>query len=98
MPSRDVTSEQIRVSVAWAEGDGAHEIEVVIASGTSLAQLRASPVFQATVPAAILADAAGLGVWARVRPDSYVLRSRDRVEIYQPLRADPKEQRRRRAR
>jgi putative ubiquitin-RnfH superfamily antitoxin RatB of RatAB toxin-antitoxin module len=46
----------------------------------------------------IRALAAGLGVWGRVRSESYPLRPRDRVEIYQPLKADPKEQRRRRAR
>jgi putative ubiquitin-RnfH superfamily antitoxin RatB of RatAB toxin-antitoxin module len=38
-----------------------------------------------------------LGVFGRKRPPDYVLRSGDRVEIYRPLIADPKEVRRQRA-
>jgi putative ubiquitin-RnfH superfamily antitoxin RatB of RatAB toxin-antitoxin module len=46
-------------------------------------------------PALNLADAA-LGIWgALARPDQ-LLRDRDRVEVYRPLRVDPKEARRRR--
>lgn len=53
-----------------------------------------------------LADAGGLpsgasvGVWSQVEvaPDARVLRPGDRVEIYRPLQADPKQARRERAR
>lgn len=38
------------------------------------------------------------GVWGKRVAEDYVLRAGDRVEIYRPLRADPKEARRRRAR
>lgn len=38
-----------------------------------------------------------VGVWSRVKPLDTVLQSGDRVEIYRPLLADPKEVRRRRA-
>ncbi len=38
-----------------------------------------------------------LGIWGRVVPRSQILKPRDRVEIYRPLTADPKQVRRRRA-
>lgn len=39
-----------------------------------------------------------VGVWGRWRGLDDLLRDRDRVEIYRPLRVDPKEARRRRQR
>ena len=38
-----------------------------------------------------------LGIYGKLIPPTTVLRNRDRVEIYRPLRVDPKESRRRRA-
>ncbi|KMJ54674.1 RnfH [Vogesella sp. EB] len=38
-----------------------------------------------------------LGIFGKAVPAEHVLRDRDRVEIYRPLQADPKEVRRRRA-
>jgi uncharacterized protein len=38
------------------------------------------------------------GIWGRIQPAQTVLRDGDRVEIYRPLQADPKESRRRRQR
>ena len=38
-----------------------------------------------------------LGIYGRLVKPATVLRDRDRVEIYRPLRVDPKENRRRRA-
>jgi len=41
-------------------------------------------------------DAATLkvGIWGRVQPPQTLLRDQDRVELYRPLRVDPKEARR----
>lgn len=41
-------------------------------------------------------ETAVAGVWGRLQPKSCELRDGDRVEIYRPLRCDPKEARRRR--
>jgi hypothetical protein len=38
-----------------------------------------------------------VGIYARKKPLDTVLRERDRIEIYRPLLADPKDSRRRRA-
>ena len=35
-----------------------------------------------------------VGVWGQLRPLDHVLRDRDRIEIYRPLRVDPKDARR----
>ena len=37
-----------------------------------------------------------LGVWGKLREPGTLLRARDRVEIYRPLKVDPKEARRQR--
>lgn len=44
-------------------------------------------------------DTAGwpLGIWGRAVMRSQILRDRDRIEIYRPLTADPKQVRRKRA-
>lgn len=41
---------------------------------------------------------APLGVFGKRVPDDYILREYDRVEVYRPLHADPKEARRQRVR
>lgn len=43
-----------------------------------------------------LVDSLDCGVWGRKQPLDHVLRAGDRVEIYRPLRVDPKEARRQR--
>jgi putative ubiquitin-RnfH superfamily antitoxin RatB of RatAB toxin-antitoxin module len=43
-------------------------------------------------------EALSVGVWGRRQPVDAVLREGDRVEIYRPLRVDPKEARRQRYR
>lgn len=54
----------------------------------------------ASSPAILAALEAGcdFGVWGKVVKRDAVLNDRDRVELYRPLIADPKETRRRRAR
>jgi putative ubiquitin-RnfH superfamily antitoxin RatB of RatAB toxin-antitoxin module len=41
---------------------------------------------------------AAVGVWGKVRPLDFALRDGDRVELYRPLQADPKDARRDKAR
>jgi uncharacterized protein len=43
-------------------------------------------------------DALGVGVWGRKATPRQVLRDRDRVEVYRPLKVDPKVARRERFR
>ncbi len=73
----------LRASLAYAEG---------ITAGMAIEAAAELPSFShidlATMP---------MGVYGEVVEPEYVLRDGDRVELYRPLRADPKESRRLRA-
>ena len=85
----------IRVEVAWSPRPRAVEVvALVLPQGSTVADaLRASGLVQRHG-----LDEASLrvGVWGRASEGASVLRDRDRVEIYRPLRVDPKEARRQR--
>ena len=42
----------------------------------------------------LLAESIEVGIWGRRQPPETILREHDRVELYRPLRVDPKEARR----
>jgi hypothetical protein len=88
-------SEAINVQVCYARPDQVFLKELKLPAGATLEQaIRASGVL-ALAPDLDLATCK-VGVYGKVKPIDTVLRSRDRVEIYRPLQADPKEARRRR--
>ncbi|ANB18556.1 RnfH family protein [Dokdonella koreensis] len=85
----------IRVEIAYA--DAAHQFlaEHRFAAGTTLAQaLEASEVDRIC---RITWRTLAVGVWSRQAAPDTVLADGDRIEIYRPLKADPKDARRRRA-
>lgn len=59
--------------------------------GDALQRCRCLPQF-----AGVELDVMKVGIYGRLVPADTVLREGDRVEIYRPLQADPKEARRRR--
>jgi len=61
--------------------DGACVRDAVVASGLCLRHR-------------LLPDAVEAGIWGRKQPLQTLLRDRDRIELYRPLRVDPKEARR----
>lgn len=61
--------------------DGACVRDAVVASGLCLRH-------------GLLPDAVEAGIWGRKQPLQTLLRDRDRIELYCPLRVDPKEARR----
>lgn len=87
-------AERLRISVAYSPRAGeVDEVTLELPAGATLIQaIRASGMAERH-PGLDLC-AAKLGVWGRVQPEAHVLRDRDRVEIYRPLRVDPKEARR----
>lgn len=93
-----MSNSKITVTIAWADAKVAREREAQVLAGTTLSDLLAADLTKHDVPLEVVSGAAGVGVWGRVRPKTYVLRGGDRVEFYAPLKADPKEQRRRRVR
>jgi putative ubiquitin-RnfH superfamily antitoxin RatB of RatAB toxin-antitoxin module len=88
--------ERIRVAVAYAERERQTLIELEVDAGTTVREAIETSGIRGRHPG-IAADAA-LGIFGRrVEPDA-VLAAGDRVELYRPLPADPKDTRRRLAR
>lgn len=87
----------MRVEVVYALADRQELVEVEIAPGATVADaVRASGL--ARRHPVIDPDNGPFGIFARRCAPTRTLRAGDRVEIYRPLRVDPKEARRRRAR
>lgn len=89
-------SATVRVQVCYAQQDAIFLRELELPQGTRLEQaIRASGVLAQT-PGLQLSECK-TGIYGKARPLDTVLRDFDRVEIYRPLLADPKDARRRRA-
>ena len=78
------------------------KVEVVLAlpDAQTLRRLvlpRGSTARDAVVASGLAADFGKLGIYGKVVPPGTLLREGDRVEIYRPLRVDPKDLRRARA-
>ncbi len=87
----------LRVQVCYALPDECFLKEMSVAAGTTLEQaVRDSGVLQRYPHLGLATQKTG--IFGKLRPADTVLRDGDRVEIYRPLQADPKETRRRRAR
>jgi uncharacterized protein len=90
--------ESIKITVLYSPAAReVHEWQLTVPSGTTLLQaLRASPVGR------LISDGdlalLPVGVWGRKAGLDHVLRQHDRVEIYRPLRVEPKLARRERFR
>ena len=89
-------TEMIAVEVAYAGRDEQVIVTLQVPSGTTVQQALELSAIAARFPELDLAQAK-LGIFGKVVNPDQVLRARDRVEIYRPLLADPKEVRRRRA-
>ena len=91
-----MNKELIRVEVAYARPDKQLILPVDVEEGaTALQAVEKSGIvehFPEIEPAS-----AKLGIFGKAQKPATVLRAGDRVEIYRPLIADPKESRRRRA-
>jgi putative ubiquitin-RnfH superfamily antitoxin RatB of RatAB toxin-antitoxin module len=89
-------AEQLHVQVCYATA--LHEVfrDLTVPEGTTIEQ--------AIVLSALLQDFPGIdlatqpvGIYGKKKPLETVLREHDRIEIYRPLVADPKDSRRKRA-
>lgn len=88
---------RIHVSVVYAEQDRALNVELSLPEGSRVADAIERSGIRAMLPGVNIRDDR-LGIFARKATPDTVLRDGDRVEIYRPLRVDPKEARRKRAR
>ena len=86
----------IRIEVAYARPDRHELVELRLPEGATLRQALEASGLLRKYPEIDLARGK-FGIFAKLSGIDSVLRDRDRVEIYRPLIADPKEVRRQRA-
>jgi putative ubiquitin-RnfH superfamily antitoxin RatB of RatAB toxin-antitoxin module len=89
-------AKRIAVEVAYALPDKQAIIELEVPEGTTAVEAARQSGITKKFEGIDL-DNAKLGIYARVVSPSQVLQEGDRVEIYRPLIADPKEVRKARA-
>lgn len=90
------TPETIRVEVAHARPEKQALLAVDVAPGTTVMQAIEASGIRDAFPG-LEVDPQRLGIFSRKAQPDEELRDGDRVEIYRPLIADPKEARRKRA-
>ena len=93
---RSTAVRRFTVEVVYATAERQTLIELEVAEGTTIGQAVALSGVAAAHPELDFSTIQ-TGIFGRRAPLDCILRERDRVEIYRPLRADPKEVRRRRA-
>jgi putative ubiquitin-RnfH superfamily antitoxin RatB of RatAB toxin-antitoxin module len=86
------TADRLHVTVAYSDGPRQlWQVDVDVPAGATLADaLAASGLLQAHPEVQDLP----VGIWGRKESMGATLRERDRIEVYRPLRCDPKEARR----
>lgn len=97
-PVSEATSAGGRLQVQVAYATASHEFlrALTVATGTTLRQAVEASGLMDQVPGIEL-DSTPMGIHGKKKAVDTVLREGDRVEVYRPLIADPKEARRRRA-
>ena len=91
-----MTDEMIRVEVAHARPDRQLIVQVELPAGATIREAIIASRLEDQFDRLVVAEDQ-VGVWGRRRPLDHALVDGDRVEIYRPLIADPKDIRRQRA-
>lgn len=86
----------MKIEVAYARPDEQLILEVQVAPGTKLGEALASSGIERHFPEIDL-DNAKVGIFGKLAKMDAELTAGDRIEIYRPLIADPKEARKKRA-
>ena len=86
---------KIEVSIAIATPSDQREIDWIAADGATIREIVEEGVKKGVLPRDL--GGAAVGVWGDRKALDYVVRTGDRIEFYRPLKFDPKEARRARA-
>jgi len=87
----------IRVEVVYALPERQVLLRLEVPEGTTALEAAQRSGIEAQFDDLVLDEASRLGIFGQVVPGSQVLKEGERVEIYRPLKADPKEVRKARA-
>ena len=88
-------ADALEIEVAYAEPDRQFLRRIALPAGATVADAIAASRLETTF--AIDVSNLAVGIWSKTVARDTPLTDGDRVEIYRPLTADPKEARRRRA-
>ena len=94
--STQMTSNQIQVEVVYGRQDRQKAVAVSLNEGATLREAVERSGLLGEFPEIDLAKFK-FGIWNKLAKADAVVRDKDRVEIYRPLLADPKEVRKQRA-
>lgn len=86
----------LRIQVCYARPDLQRLVSLSVAEGTTIGEAISLSGISAEVGGQNIA-ACKVGIYGKLKTPDTHLREGDRIEIYRPLLADPKEARRRRA-
>jgi hypothetical protein len=89
-------ADSIQIEVAYAKPEKQELVHLKLPEGSTVRQAIEASGLRQRYPEIDLASCK-LGIYAKLTKADTVLRDRDRVEIYRPLIADPKEVRKQRA-
>ena len=89
--------EAIEVEVAYALPDRQALLRISVPAGTTALEAAQRSGLEARFPELVISEESRLGIFGQIVSPSQTLRDGDRVEIYRPLRADPKDVRKARA-
>ncbi len=87
----------IEVEVAYALPEKQALVKVSIPEGSSALDAARASNIEAQFPGLVLDEGSRMGIFGQVVSASQTLQAGDRVELYRPLIADPKEVRKARA-
>jgi hypothetical protein len=86
----------VHIQICYARPDRQFLLDHIVAPGTTILQAINGSGITELAPE-IDVSVMRVGIYGKLKPLDTVLREHDRIEIYRPLIADPKETRRRRA-
>ncbi len=96
MSLTDSSSKQIRIEITYAKPDIQWLQETEVVAGTNLLDATRQSGITARFPEIDL-DTVKMGIFGKIAKADRILQEGDRIEIYRPLIADPKEARKKRA-
>jgi putative ubiquitin-RnfH superfamily antitoxin RatB of RatAB toxin-antitoxin module len=91
-------AEGVNVTIVYSPAPReVHEWAVHVPYGSTVADAITASPLRAEFPS-LDVDALGVGIWGRKASPGHELKDRDRIEVYRPLKVDPKVARRERFR